>query len=181
MKQTGAKENVLLVLPTSRWEFRLPKIALVAAKRSCYLVLNPGGITIRLLASSIIETGLDVTTTGVGFTGGCLKHAAFPCDNTQQESTIQAGATTTPDPKTTVAFTCADAKDQPTGWCVTEVKSRFVHGLYNFAEANAVGPAKNLNYNCIGKPFAENSKPNVLNSFTSQDCQIKNFELIILI
>ncbi|POW08056.1 hypothetical protein PSTT_07778 [Puccinia striiformis] len=93
-----------------------------------------------------------------------------------------SGATTTPDPKTTVAFTCADAKDQPTGWCVTEVKSRFVHGLYNFAEANAVGPAKNLNYNCIGKPFAENSvccrstykpKPNVLNSFTSQDCQIK--------
>ncbi|KAI7939215.1 hypothetical protein MJO28_014794 [Puccinia striiformis f. sp. tritici] len=95
---------------------------------------------------------------------------------------LAAGATTTPDPKTTVAFTCADAKDQPTGWCVTEVKSRFVHGLYNFAEANAVGPAKNLNYNCIGKPFAENSvccrstykpKPNVLNSFTSQDCQIK--------
>ncbi|KAI9624046.1 hypothetical protein H4Q26_017057 [Puccinia striiformis f. sp. tritici PST-130] len=102
---------------------------------------------------------------------------------------LAAGAPPTPDPKTTVVFTCADSKDQPNGWCVARKKPKPPYE-YGFVEANVVGPAKDFNYNCIGKTYADNNvcckstfkpNPNGRTTFTSDDCQIKNFKSIMLI
>ncbi|KAH9443313.1 hypothetical protein Pst134EB_027656 [Puccinia striiformis f. sp. tritici] len=68
---------------------------------------------------------------------------------------LAAGAPTTPNPATTVVFTCADAPGLPTGWCVAKASSEA--GGLNSVQANTVGPAKDQNYNCIGKPFGDNS------------------------
>ncbi|POW03190.1 hypothetical protein PSHT_11754, partial [Puccinia striiformis] len=89
---------------------------------------------------------------------------------------LAAVAPTTPNPATTVVFTCADAPGLPTGWCVAKAsseagglncKSLFPEPLHHSPEldgvcpassiANTVGPAKDQNYNCIGKPFGDNS------------------------
>ncbi|KAH9443319.1 hypothetical protein MJO28_014778 [Puccinia striiformis f. sp. tritici] len=104
----------------------------------------------------------------------CLACAATP-------AVLAARAPTTPDPKTTVAFTCADARDRPIGWCVSKDPSKPTEG-YNYVLANRVGLAGNLNYNCIGKPFGDNSmccilnfkpKKNGLTMPSDGDCQIK--------
>ncbi|KAH9443317.1 hypothetical protein MJO28_014775 [Puccinia striiformis f. sp. tritici] len=85
-----------------------------------------------------------------------------------------------PDPKTTVVFTCTGKDVPPTGWCVSQAPGKLGEG-YNFDLANVVGPPKDMNYNCIGKKFTDNSAcckptfkpaPNGLTKLGS-DCIIK--------
>ncbi|KAI7939212.1 hypothetical protein MJO28_014791 [Puccinia striiformis f. sp. tritici] len=95
---------------------------------------------------------------------------------------LAAGAPKQPDPKTTVVFTCANFVVYHSGWCIAGGgKDEFDNVLYHFVQANAVGPDKDFNYNCINKKYGDNSaccdpnfkpKPNDLYSLTG-NCKIK--------
>ncbi|KAH9460378.1 hypothetical protein MJO28_003955 [Puccinia striiformis f. sp. tritici] len=96
-------------------------------------------------------------------------------------ATIPAAlAAEAPNPETTVVFTCADLTGLPSGWCVSQVAGKLEDG-YNFVQAKAVGDTKDLNYNCIGKLYADNSaccndkfkpEPKGLTQL-GEDCKIK--------